>query len=488
MEPIDANEYLIQFLGSIDNLPSEIHYHFSELSNKDQEIERLMERIERRKKRLWNLYDDRPIDEDSDCSVVESIYEDDDGVEESNSDDDHCFDDDQDGEQIIKKRRRVTRVVTEFEDEEMLKEKIIKDYVRASQLQDEKIELAERAFALVERHIKRLDEDFESLFPQHNLRDSSASTPASPSRIESSAFAAAQGIVHSSASVLTNSTVRNTAHSASTHTLAQAASSNFPNTTYEYNKGSYYPSSSAESEEVQFSLPMLPNPSSSLPRANKASASGANNGRRRKLSNVQGITNSNTEIATSAINNNYLSRGIHKLREEQLPGSSSIADPNVMSNANLLDQDDSAVSYDNTLVLSNYIPTVDPNEPLYCTCRQVSFGEMIGCDGENCPFEWYHIDCVGLSAVPEGRWYCDHCTGMSSQKKRKRGRPAAGSVSKKSKKSKKSNILELTDTEESTPSYSPSSSPSKTPSFSQSTQFSRIREKKSNKSSQMKSQ
>src|SRR5688572_769886 len=101
-------------------------------------------------------------------------------------------------------------------------------------------------------------------------------------------------------------------------------------------------------------------------------------------SNVQGITNSNTEIATSAINNNYLSRGIHKLREEQLSGSSSIADPNVISNANLLDQDDSAVSYDNTLVLSNYIPTVDPNEPLYCTCRQVSFGEMIGCDGEVC--------------------------------------------------------------------------------------------------------
>jgi len=74
--------------------------------------------------------------------------------------------------------------------------------------------------------------------------------------------------------------------------------------------------------------------------------------------------------------------------EEHLPGSSSIADPSGINNANLLDQDDSAVVYDNALVtesntfLSNYIPTVDPNEPLYCTCRQVSYGEMIGCDGE----------------------------------------------------------------------------------------------------------
>jgi hypothetical protein len=109
----------------------------------------LTERIDRRKRRLWNLYDGLPIDEDSDCSVVESIYEDDEEDEDSNSDDDR-YNEDQDGEQIIKKkRRRVTRVVTEFEDEEMLKDKIIKDYVRASQLQDEKIELANRALALV---------------------------------------------------------------------------------------------------------------------------------------------------------------------------------------------------------------------------------------------------------------------------------------------------------------------------------------------------
>jgi hypothetical protein len=26
--------------------------------------------------------------------------------------------------------------------------------------------------------------------------------------------------------------------------------------------------------------------------------------------------------------------------------------------------------------------TVDPNEPTYCICKQVSFGEMIACDNE----------------------------------------------------------------------------------------------------------
>lgn len=53
---------------------------------------------------------------------------------------------------------------------------------------------------------------------------------------------------------------------------------------------------------------------------------------------------------------------------------------------------------------------VDPNEPTYCTCHQVSYGEMIGCDNAECPIEWFHFGCVGLSAKPKGKWYCAKCT------------------------------------------------------------------------------
>ncbi|CAN0412441.1 unnamed protein product, partial [Hapterophycus canaliculatus] len=27
---------------------------------------------------------------------------------------------------------------------------------------------------------------------------------------------------------------------------------------------------------------------------------------------------------------------------------------------------------------------VDPNEPVYCICMQVSYGEMVGCDNPSC--------------------------------------------------------------------------------------------------------
>lgn len=54
---------------------------------------------------------------------------------------------------------------------------------------------------------------------------------------------------------------------------------------------------------------------------------------------------------------------------------------------------------------------VDPNEPVYCLCHQVSYGEMIGCDNLECPIEWFHFGCVGLTQKPKNvKWYCPACT------------------------------------------------------------------------------
>lgn len=60
---------------------------------------------------------------------------------------------------------------------------------------------------------------------------------------------------------------------------------------------------------------------------------------------------------------------------------------------------------------------VDPNEPTYCLCRQVSYGEMIGCDNMDCPIEWFHFNCVGLTTKPKGHWYCPKCDSSNKKKK-----------------------------------------------------------------------
>ena len=47
------------------------------------------------------------------------------------------------------------------------------------------------------------------------------------------------------------------------------------------------------------------------------------------------------------------------------------------------------------------------NEPRYCYCNGVSYGEMVGCDADDCSREWFHLQCVGLTRAPPK-------TGMSS--------------------------------------------------------------------------
>ncbi|WCJ24181.1 Inhibitor of growth protein 4 [Euphorbia peplus] len=60
---------------------------------------------------------------------------------------------------------------------------------------------------------------------------------------------------------------------------------------------------------------------------------------------------------------------------------------------------------------------VDPNEPTYCFCQQVSYGEMVACDNPECPIEWFHFGCVGLKEQPKGKWYCSDCAASKNRRK-----------------------------------------------------------------------
>jgi hypothetical protein len=73
---------------------------------------------------------------------------------------------------------------------------------------------------------------------------------------------------------------------------------------------------------------------------------------------------------------------------------------------------------------------IDANEPRYCYCNGVSYGEMVACDADDCEKEWFHLGCVGLRSAPSSssksashslhrspdiliifavKWYCDNC-------------------------------------------------------------------------------
>lgn len=54
---------------------------------------------------------------------------------------------------------------------------------------------------------------------------------------------------------------------------------------------------------------------------------------------------------------------------------------------------------------------IDPDEPRYCICGDVSWGTMIACDNDDCEKEWFHLECVQLSGMPPRltKWYCPDC-------------------------------------------------------------------------------
>ncbi|KAK4186462.1 inhibitor of growth proteins N-terminal histone-binding-domain-containing protein [Podospora australis] len=58
----------------------------------------------------------------------------------------------------------------------------------------------------------------------------------------------------------------------------------------------------------------------------------------------------------------------------------------------------------------------------YCSCQNVSFGNMVACDNDDCPYEWFHWGCVGLKSEPNGAWFCPDC---SESMKKKAGVPGA---------------------------------------------------------------
>jgi inhibitor of growth protein 3 len=53
---------------------------------------------------------------------------------------------------------------------------------------------------------------------------------------------------------------------------------------------------------------------------------------------------------------------------------------------------------------------------VYCICQRVSFGDMVACDNDDCPHQWFHWGCVDLKAEPKGEWLCPHCRELPRSK------------------------------------------------------------------------
>lgn len=46
----------------------------------------------------------------------------------------------------------------------------------------------------------------------------------------------------------------------------------------------------------------------------------------------------------------------------------------------------------------------DADLPRYCSCDRPSSGDMVACDNESCPLEWFHFECVNIRKIPKDKW------------------------------------------------------------------------------------
>lgn len=61
-------------------------------------------------------------------------------------------------------------------------------------------------------------------------------------------------------------------------------------------------------------------------------------------------------------------------------------------------------------------PQSSAAEEKFCYCQKGEYGKMVGCDNSNCIYKWFHIDCLGLKALPRSpKWYCPVCRKLKKK-------------------------------------------------------------------------
>jgi hypothetical protein len=96
------------------------------------------------------------------------------------------------------------------------------------------------------------------------------------------------------------------------------------------------------------------------------------------------------EAARPRSSRNTEGAGIHKKSQKKINSTihaiiSSMQDDDSSARSNPVEDDDAEI---------------DADEPTYCYCNSVSYGEMVACDADGCPREWFHLECVGLKVAP----------------------------------------------------------------------------------------
>ena len=373
-------------------------------------------------------------------------------------------------DQSLQKFIRLNSSLVQNPKEEPYSKVILQNFERAQTLQEEKIALSEKAAALLDRYVKRLDIKLRDLQndgsipmdPQMPslLRDSpgnivppssstttGANTPLHPMSGNTSGGAA--NIAHAAIARITNATTPQDRLNPSPLQNMQAAA--LMNQQRLTNAQSAIQANARQEREMSVgsekrrrlnaSLGSLPQPPSNLGRSSsigpgtpkastpgsRAGSVGPNRPPKKPLTVKKGMPQQPlrkqlTSKSQSGLKNNVsggsgasgASGGGSSSRKRTKNGSR--ASPSTTAD------DESAHSEAGTEdeeMLGMGGPEQEEEESddtKYCFCQRVSFGDMVGCDNDDCRFQWFHWECVNIKESPVGEWLCPECRKLPPSK------------------------------------------------------------------------
>ena len=75
---------------------------------------------------------------------------------------------------------------------------------------------------------------------------------------------------------------------------------------------------------------------------------------------------------------------------------------------------------------ANYVQQIEPviknqgqKAKTYCYYKKENVGAtMIACENVECEIKWFHVNCLQLENIPNGKWYCPDCHKFNHSKKK----------------------------------------------------------------------
>ncbi|CAD6448026.1 5bd36a5e-2779-43cc-94f6-ba3a6cd05610 [Sclerotinia trifoliorum] len=324
--------------------------------------------------------------------------------------------------------------------EPALKKIILENYERAERLQDEKIKLSKELEALVEGHVRRLDlqikglqergefphdPDLPSLLrpqPIDRIRDTHGTTRPLGELINS---ASSSHVRHPS-----NSRISTNVNQLNGATVSSAPAT--PAATLLLQRQARESSLGAINKRPRLTggLGTLPAASSGLarhssmtpgtprggtPSAVRGGSAGPRNMQKKKVA-PQGSRQSGAPRKGKPGKS-----GLSRLKRGHKNSPSSANDSELSdAESGSVEEEEAAGRQNKDADADDDMVDVDDEEggddKKYCICHNISYGDMVACDNEDCPYEWFHWSCVGVKSDPLGTWICPVCTPKMPKK------------------------------------------------------------------------